>query len=51
MFKNKKLAASGVDTTEHAVEPGFGPDTDIAMRSGIDGLRFFQSVLKMAVNS
>ena len=36
---------------EHAVEPGFGPDTDIAMRSGIDGLRFFQSVLKMAVNS
>ena len=23
---------------EHAVEPGFGPDTDVAMRSGIDGL-------------
>lgn len=36
---------------EHAVEPGFGPDTPIAMRSGIDGLRFFQSVLKVLVNS
>ena len=36
---------------EHAVEPGFGPDTDIAMRSGVDGLKFFQSVLKMAVSS
>lgn len=36
---------------EHAVEPGFGPDTDIAMRSGIDGLKFFQSVLKQVVNS
>ncbi len=36
---------------EHAVEPGFGPDTDIAMRSGIDGLKFFQSVLKALVNS
>lgn len=36
---------------EHAVEPGFGPDTDIAMRSGTDGLKFFQSVLKVLVNS
>lgn len=36
---------------EHAVEPGFGPDTDIAMRSGIDGLKFFESVLKALVNS
>ncbi|MCF8529224.1 MAG: phosphoribosylformylglycinamidine synthase subunit PurQ [Aquiluna sp.] len=36
---------------EHAVEPGFGPDTEIAMRSGVDGLKFFQSVLKALVNA
>jgi phosphoribosylformylglycinamidine synthase subunit PurQ / glutaminase len=36
---------------EHAVEAGFGPDTNIAMRSGIDGLKFFTSVLKAAVNA
>ena len=36
---------------EHAVEAGFGPDTDIATRSGVDGLKFFQSVLKALVNS
>jgi phosphoribosylformylglycinamidine synthase len=36
---------------EHAVEPGFGPDTDIAMRSGTDGLKFIESVLKVLVNS
>ena len=36
---------------EHAVEPGFGPDTDIAMRSGTDGLKFFESVLKALVNA
>ncbi len=36
---------------EHAVEPGFGPDTDIATRSGVDGLKFFQSVMKALVNS
>jgi phosphoribosylformylglycinamidine synthase len=36
---------------EHAVEPGFGPDTDVATRSGVDGLKFFQSVLKALVNS
>ncbi len=34
---------------EHAVEEGFGPDTDIAMRSGIDGLAFFTSVIKQAL--
>jgi phosphoribosylformylglycinamidine synthase I len=31
---------------EHAVEPGFGPDTDAAMRSGLDGLKFFTSVIQ-----
>jgi phosphoribosylformylglycinamidine synthase I len=31
---------------EHAVEEGFGPDTNAAMRSGIDGLTFFTSVLR-----
>jgi phosphoribosylformylglycinamidine synthase len=31
---------------EHAVEEGFGPDTRVAMRSGIDGLTFFTSVLR-----
>lgn len=36
---------------EHAVEPGFGPDTPSAMRSGIDGLRIFKSVLNAAVNA
>ncbi|PPF80039.1 phosphoribosylformylglycinamidine synthase subunit PurQ, partial [Subtercola sp. Z020] len=30
---------------EHAVEPGFGPDTPSAMRSGTDGLPLFASVL------
>lgn len=34
---------------EHAVEEGFGPDTSLAMRSGIDGLTFFTSVLKSTV--
>jgi phosphoribosylformylglycinamidine synthase len=34
---------------EHATEPGFGPDTDAAMRSGVDGLRFFTSALKALV--
>ena len=36
---------------EHAVEPGFGPDTPQAMRSGVDGLTFFTSVLNQVVNS
>jgi phosphoribosylformylglycinamidine synthase len=31
---------------EHAVEPGFGPDTPDAMRSGVDGLTFFTSALE-----
>jgi phosphoribosylformylglycinamidine synthase len=31
---------------EHAVEPGFGPDTRAAMRSGVDGLRIFRSALE-----
>ena len=31
---------------EHATEEGFGPDTNAAMRSGIDGLTFFTSVLE-----
>ncbi len=30
---------------EHAVEPGFGPDTPEAMRSGTDGLAFFTSAV------
>lgn len=30
---------------EHAVEPGFGPDTAAAMRSGVDGLSFFSSAI------
>ena len=36
---------------EHAVEPGFGPDTAVAMRSGIDGLKFFTSVINALVNA
>ena len=36
---------------EHAVEPGFGPDTPVAMRSGVDGLKFFKSVLESLVNA
>ena len=35
---------------EHAVEPGFGPDTNLAMRSGVDGLKFFTSVIKSFAN-
>ena len=31
---------------EHATEPGFGPDTDERMRSGVDGLVFFESALR-----
>ncbi|GHD45105.1 phosphoribosylformylglycinamidine synthase subunit PurQ [Mycetocola manganoxydans] len=30
---------------EHAVEPGFGPDTTDAMRSGVDGLTLFTSAI------
>lgn len=36
---------------EHAVEPGFGPDTAVAMRSGVDGMKFFKSVLESLVNA
>ena len=36
---------------EHAVEPGFGPDTTSAMRSGVDGLQFFKSVMNWLVNA
>lgn len=31
---------------EHAVEAGFGPDMPGTMRSGTDGLRFFESALR-----
>ncbi|MCS5714016.1 phosphoribosylformylglycinamidine synthase subunit PurQ [Herbiconiux sp. CPCC 205716] len=31
---------------EHAIEPGFGPDTALAMRSGVDGLGLFTSALQ-----
>ncbi|KQZ85688.1 phosphoribosylformylglycinamidine synthase [Microbacterium sp. Root166] len=34
---------------EHAVEPGFGPDTSAAMRSGVDGLPFFTSAIAAVV--
>jgi phosphoribosylformylglycinamidine synthase len=30
---------------EHATEPGFGPDTAAAMRSGVDGVGFFASAI------
>lgn len=30
---------------EHAIEAGFGPNTPEAMRSGVDGLGFFESAL------
>lgn len=36
---------------EHAVEPGFGPDTDIAMKSGIDGLSMFTSAVKSVISA
>jgi phosphoribosylformylglycinamidine synthase I len=31
---------------EHAVEEGFGPDTALAMRSGVDGLGLFTSAIR-----
>ena len=34
---------------EHATEPGFGPDTADAMRSGPDGLAFFASAIATLV--
>lgn len=36
---------------EHAIEEGFGPDTPAAMRSGTDGLRFFESVLELTLSA
>jgi phosphoribosylformylglycinamidine synthase len=36
---------------EHAVEPGFGPDTNAAMRSGVDGLAFFTSAVASLVGA
>ena len=36
---------------EHAVEPGFGPGTPAAMRSGIDGLGFFTSAIAAVVSA
>jgi phosphoribosylformylglycinamidine synthase len=36
---------------EHAVEPGFGPDTRAAMRSGVDGLGFFTSAIDAVVSA
>jgi phosphoribosylformylglycinamidine synthase len=36
---------------EHAVEPGFGPDTAAAMRSGVDGLSVFTSALASLVGA
>ncbi|MEJ3403680.1 phosphoribosylformylglycinamidine synthase subunit PurQ [Rathayibacter sp. YIM 133350] len=36
---------------EHATEPGFGPDTPTAMRSGVDGLTFFTSAIQRTLAS
>jgi phosphoribosylformylglycinamidine synthase subunit PurQ / glutaminase len=36
---------------EHAIEPGFGPDTAAAMRSGVDGMLFFTSAINALVES
>ncbi|KQR21671.1 phosphoribosylformylglycinamidine synthase subunit PurQ [Microbacterium sp. Leaf151] len=36
---------------EHAVEPGFGPGTRVAMRSGVDGLGFFTSAIAAVVGA
>lgn len=35
---------------EHAVEPGFGPDSPEGPRAGVDGLRFFTSVISALVS-
>ena len=36
---------------EHAVEPGFGPDTAAGPRTGVDGLRLFQSAISSLVGA
>nr|WP_245873828.1 phosphoribosylformylglycinamidine synthase subunit PurQ [Brevibacterium ihuae] len=36
---------------EHAVEPGFGPDSASGLRSGVDGQGFFTSVIRTLVDA
>ena len=36
---------------EHAVEPGFGPDSEAGPRTGTDGLRLFRSVIASLVGA
>ena len=36
---------------EHAVEPGFGPDSAAGPRTGVDGLRIFQSAISSLVGA
>ena len=36
---------------EHAVEPGFGPDSAAGPRTGVDGLRLFQSAISSLVGA
>ncbi|SDR77544.1 phosphoribosylformylglycinamidine synthase [Paraoerskovia marina] len=36
---------------EHAVEKGFGPDSDDGARAGVDGLGFFTSILSSLVHA
>ncbi|MBW3070352.1 MULTISPECIES: phosphoribosylformylglycinamidine synthase subunit PurQ [unclassified Actinomyces] len=36
---------------EHAVEPGFGPDSPAGARQGVDGLRLFQSAISALVGA
>ncbi|WP_103062899.1 phosphoribosylformylglycinamidine synthase subunit PurQ [Actinomyces qiguomingii] len=36
---------------EHAVEPGFGPDSPTGARQGVDGLRLFQSAISALVGA
>ena len=36
---------------EHAVEPGFGPDSAFGPRTGVDGLRLFQSAISALVGA
>ena len=36
---------------EHAVEPGFGPDSAAGPRTGVDGLKIFQSAISALVGA
>lgn len=36
---------------EHAVEPGFGPDSPAGARQGVDGLRLFQSAISALIGA